>query len=220
MPYKEKPVHLDLCLTAQSGEKNANANVSLEMLNDESKIQLCNFSKAPPKQLANNSQAKISGEQSNSSYIWPTVSIRITQYFNSKHKGIDIGGVNPGVDGDDLYAFCNGKVIRVFNWTHANGKLGDNSMGNAVFIHSLNPKPSTGGKYLRTLYMHLKDPTHLKVGDTVKKGDIVGKMGNTGYSFGTHLHFGMQVDNSNFNPSGGSAYYINNYFVNPLLYFK
>ncbi len=37
-------------------------------------------------------------------------------------------------------------------------------------------------------YCHLKEPTSLKVGDKVVRGDFVGTMGNTGASKGAHLH--------------------------------
>lgn len=37
-------------------------------------------------------------------------------------------------------------------------------------------------------YCHLAKPTNLKVGQTVKSGDTIGTMGNTGESYGDHLH--------------------------------
>ncbi len=216
--YKVKLVHHELYLTAQNTEKNS--NVSWSEYDETSDLQTWKFVPAKPK-VTNASKANASSANASNSngYVWPTVSKRITQYFTSVHRGVDVGGVNAGISGDDLYAFCDGTVVRVFNWTQANGTSGNASMGNAIFIHSLNPKPELGGKYLRTIYMHLQQPTPLRVGDKVKAGDFIGKMGNTGYSFGTHLHFGMQVHNSKFNPVGGSTFYIHDYFVNPLSYF-
>ena len=44
-------------------------------------------------------------------------------------------------------------------------------------------------------YCHMQMGSHAhKVGDTVRVGDSVGRVGNTGLSFGSHLHFALTVD--------------------------
>lgn len=48
--------------------------------------------------------------------------------------------------------------------------------------------------YYKTLYAHLLY-AKVRYDQKVKKGDIVGYMGNTGYSTGVHLHYGVIVDN-------------------------
>ena len=60
------------------------------------------------------------------------------------------------------------------------------SYGNMVII------TTTEGKSI--LMAHMKEKSKLKVGATIKKGDAVGTMGNTGNSFGAHLH--IEVQNS------------------------
>ena len=51
---------------------------------------------------------------------------------------------------------------------------------------------TTDGKSI--LMAHMKSKSTLKVGASIKKGDAVGTMGNTGNSFGAHLH--IEVQNS------------------------
>ncbi|MEO0770477.1 MAG: M23 family metallopeptidase, partial [Cyanobacteria bacterium J06649_4] len=50
-----------------------------------------------------------------------------------------------------------------------------------------------------TLYAHLNQ-IKVKVGDTVKRGQIVGYMGSTGRSTGPHLHYGIYKDEKAINP--------------------
>jgi len=47
-----------------------------------------------------------------------------------------------------------------------------------------------------TLYGHLS-AVRVKVGQRVKRGDVLGAMGNTGNSSGFHLHFGLYRDDGN-----------------------
>ena len=48
----------------------------------------------------------------------------------------------------------------------------------------------------RTWYQHMRYASILQVGQPVKKGWVVGLMGNTGKSTGAHLHFGVEKDGS------------------------
>ena len=54
-------------------------------------------------------------------------------------------------------------------------------------------------KQIKTLYGHLAVAS-VKTGQTVKRGDAIGIMGNTGRSTGTHLHYGILVDGKYVNP--------------------
>lgn len=90
------------------------------------------------------------------------------------HDGIDIG--IGGRSKVPIVSVADGKVVRSY--------LSD-SYGNCVIIsHTI------GGKTYESLYAHLENRT-VKQGQTVKKGQFLGYMGNTGKSFGAHLHFEM-----------------------------
>lgn len=107
---------------------------------------------------------------------------RITSHFNLKrlhpitkrispHYGIDFGSHSD----NNIYAAADGKVTRVDYLRE--------SYGNFIYIsHKIN------GRTYQTAYAHLKS-TNVKVGQTVKQGQIIGVKGTTGSSTGVHLHF-------------------------------
>lgn len=96
------------------------------------------------------------------------------------HKGIDVINGAGGIC--YVIAAADGIVISAQNSVDGF----DNKVytaGNMVHLYH----PSTG---LHTRYLHLrKGSVTVKEGDKVKRGDILGVMGNTGLSYGTHLHF-------------------------------
>ena len=102
----------------------------------------------------------------------------ITQeYKGTAHNGIDI--VNQGYTLGYITAHSDGVVVGCRN--NCNG-FEKGSYGNYVKIKHDN------GYY--TLYGHMAYNTvRVSVGQRVSRGEILGYMGNTGYSFGGHLHF-------------------------------
>ncbi|GAA2828383.1 peptidase M23-like protein [Leucobacter komagatae] len=58
-----------------------------------------------------------------------------------------------------------------------------------------------GGQDLTSRYCHMEDASHdLRVGQTVPIGAQVGRVGNTGMSFGAHLHLALQLDGQPIDP--------------------
>lgn len=94
------------------------------------------------------------------------------------HTGIDI----PAPFGKSVIASASGRVISA-GWM--------NGYGNTVMIDH--------GGGLTTLYAHNSSLT-VSNGDTVQKGDVVAKIGSTGYSTGNHCHFEVRQNGTHKNP--------------------
>lgn len=74
-----------------------------------------------------------------------------------------------------------------------------------VLDHDGDNNPNTDNGF-STRYLHLYPPPNVSVGNIVQQGDLLGYMGNTGISVGTHLHFGVRYKNKGYgkdNPSRG-----------------
>ena len=113
------------------------------------------------------------------SWIWPA-SGRITQRYLVWHKGIDIANKSGGA----ILAADSGRVVMA-------GWLDNAGYGNRVMVDH--------GNGYKTLYAHLSK-IGVKVGQSVKRGDVLGTMGSTGRSTGTHLHFEVRTARGNINP--------------------
>lgn len=109
------------------------------------------------------------------------------------HYGVDIG--KNGRSGDvPVVAVQDGTVV---NAQYMNG------YGNTVIIAHY-----VDGQLITTLYAHLESSS-VSSGQRVSKGQTIGIMGNTGRSFGAHLHF--EVHEGGWNGAKSNA-------VNPLNY--
>jgi murein DD-endopeptidase MepM/ murein hydrolase activator NlpD len=101
-------------------------------------------------------------------FVWPAAGT-ITQRFVWYHQAIDIANkAAPAVLAAD-----SGKVV-VAGWPDGFG------YGNRVVIDH--------GNGFQTLYAHLASVA-VSVGQTVNRGNVIGRMGSTGRSTGIHLHF-------------------------------
>ncbi|MFD2445897.1 peptidoglycan DD-metalloendopeptidase family protein [Bacillus sp. CGMCC 1.16607] len=102
-------------------------------------------------------------------WIWPTDGT-ISDTYGTRlghHKGIDIAAeLNTPV-----YTVDDGFVSKSYY---------SDTYGHVIFIKHNN--------HLETVYAHL-NKREVEEGDQVIKGDTIGRMGNTGRSYGVHLHF-------------------------------
>ncbi len=135
---------------------------------------------------------------SNTEYVggemmWPVPGYsKISSYYGWRfnntdfHTGIDITG--SGVHGAKVVAANTGTVVHT-NYCPYNGY----SYGYGTYLIV------DHGGGITTLYAHLSDIT-VKKGDIVVMGQQIGKVGNTGWSTGAHLHFEVRQNGNAVNP--------------------
>jgi len=120
---------------------------------------------------------------------WPVVG-QVTSGFGYRiHPIFHVRKMHTGIDidaemGDPVKAAAAGTVVSA-GWRGGYGKC-------VVVQHS-------GG--LATLYAHLS-VISVTAGDKVKLGQVLGKVGSTGYSTGPHLHFEVRVNGEAVDPLG------------------
>jgi len=129
------------------------------------------------------------GVSSKTPFARPLIGRKLTDTFGAprpggrKHEGIDIFAP----EGTPIHAITSGTVVQGFQ-----NALG----GNVVRIQG------DDGRFY--FYAHLKDGTndHLKVGQHVNAGQVIGGVGHTGDAAGTpnHLHFQVRENGEWINP--------------------
>jgi murein DD-endopeptidase MepM/ murein hydrolase activator NlpD len=95
------------------------------------------------------------------------------------HAGIDLAGPV----GTPIYATADGTVLES-GWNSG-------GYGNLVKLDH--------GRGIETRYGHLSQ-MHVRAGQRVKRGEMIGRMGSTGRSTGSHLHYEVRIDGRAVNP--------------------
>ncbi len=116
----------------------------------------------------------------------------VTQEYKVGHGGIDI--VKGGYKLDNIVAHSDGTVVEVIKDVNVNTPNDSTNAGNMVKIDH--------GNGYQTRYLHMAyGSVKVSVGDNVKKGQIIGYMGDTGNAFGAHLHFEVLKDGNKVDPT-------------------
>ena len=104
------------------------------------------------------------------------------RFYNGKegnfHNGLDVAAER----GSPIISPSRGKVILTGNYYY-NGKF-------IILDH---------GKGLKSIFIHL-DEILVKKGEIISKGDLIGKIGNTGKSSGPHLHWSLMLNKTYIDP--------------------
>ncbi|MFD6208055.1 murein hydrolase activator EnvC family protein [Peribacillus sp. NPDC060253] len=178
---------------AQAAQAAAKASESKQQSSSSGSSAKSNSSSSSSSSSHSSSNVSQAPAVSSGTFTRPSagyVSSTMGERWNKKHAGIDIAasGTVPVV------AAADGVVSRSYL---------SSTYGNVVFVtHSIS------GQQWTTVYAHLNSR---KVGEgaVVAKGQQIGIMGNTGHSFGQHLHFELHKGAWNYSKSNA---------VNPLNY--
>ncbi len=176
----------DLLKETQNKESNYQALIAeKQALERKFEQDLLNFEK----QLGLHVDASTLPPSGAGELAWPLENVRITQFFGNtsfatQNPQIYNGHGHTGVDfaaspGTRVLAARGGVVLGTGN---TDLTCPNASFGKWVFI-----KHDDG---LSTLYAHLS-VISVTQGEHVSQGEVVGYSGNTGYSTGPHLHFGV-----------------------------
>lgn len=147
--------------------------------------------------------ATLGGGMAVDGFAWPVNPHELTAPFGwydaddngtlEVHNGIDIVG------SPNITASADGTVIDVSDGCIEGDWDCGRGYGNYVIIeHNID------GEVYTTMYGHMTDVT-VNVGQTVEQGQQIGYMGNTGHSYGVHLHFEIHTGNNVFDHAGGEA---------------
>ncbi len=109
----------------------------------------------------------------------PVESIRINQGFFIFHPGVDLGGYQ----GEEIHPIMTGFVSDIQHSSFG--------YGNAVIV--------SHGSGLTSLYAHMSRIL-VNLGEQVETKTVLGLMGSTGHSTGTHLHLEIRQDGIPQNP--------------------
>ncbi len=119
-------------------------------------------------------------------FIFPvsgTVTSGFGYRWGRQHEGVDIGAA----EGTPIWAADDGVVVLQQSEAESGG------YGNYTCIDH--------GGGLSTCYAH-QSAFNVSIGDQVSQGQVIGLVGNTGNSFGAHLHFEVRVNGVAYDPMG------------------
>jgi murein DD-endopeptidase MepM/ murein hydrolase activator NlpD len=122
---------------------------------------------------------------------WLPPKYPITSRFRPPHRPEHNGVDYASQKGSPILAIEKGKVIEAKTGCTEGEQNCNGQRGNFVLIDHQNG--------YKSVYLHL-DTVLVKQGQTVKRGQTIGTMGNTGYSTGTHLHLSVTHNGNYIDP--------------------
>ena len=134
-------------------------------------------------ELPNGVAIHLTDKEKGRKFCFPTPEhARLSSHFGARrrrwHYGVDLAMPT----GEPIYAAFDG-IVRISRW--------NKSYGNLVVVRHFNG--------LETYYAHLSQ-RDVEPGDTVRAGQVIALCGNTGRSYGSHLHFEIRYMGKAMNP--------------------
>lgn len=138
---------------------------------------------ASTSELPNGVEIHLTDKGKGRKFCFPTPEhAKMSSHFGARrrrwHYGVDLAMPT----GEPIYAAFDG-IVRISKW--------NKSYGNLIVMRHFNG--------LETYYAHLSQ-RDVEPGDTIRAGQVIGLCGNTGRSYGSHLHFEIRYMGKAMNP--------------------
>ncbi|MBM0066125.1 murein hydrolase activator EnvC family protein [Alkalicoccobacillus gibsonii] len=182
--------------TTQSSSNASASSNSNTSANSNTSSGSSSSSKSSQPQVKNETTSSEASQKSTSGFVRPTTGSVTSTYgtrWGKMHHGIDFG--KNGRTGDVPIIAAKEGTVSSAGWM--------NGYGNTVIITHV-----VDGRTVTTLYGHM-ERIDVSAGQKVSQSQQIGLMGNTGQSYGAHLHF--EVHEGNWNGAKSNS-------VNPLNY--
>jgi murein DD-endopeptidase MepM/ murein hydrolase activator NlpD len=153
------------------------------------------FDKATDKTLANYKKNLAQLEQTKQVYKSLPVDSPVSKAITTSKYGVRIHPITNKLtihEGLDYVPTFDTNAKSVLAGVIEKAEYSNTGYGNMVVV--LHPNK------VRTIYAHL-DSIAVKPAQHVEQGSVLGKIGNTGFSTGRHLHYEISIDNVKVNPS-------------------
>lgn len=178
--------------TPQSTTQAEETNTALAKEKASESVQVDKVSNSIKINNDETTSTKINRKKYKPLFDWPVWEARMTRGYlpqgtkkrRRPHKGIDLAAPR----GSAVMSSHDGVVIYTGSAFKGYGKM--------IMVESVDPRD--GGNWA-TLYGHL-DKILVYEGKTVKQGEVIGALGNTGRSSGPHLHFEIRRLNGPIDP--------------------
>ncbi len=121
-------------------------------------------------------------QEAPSAWVLPLEDYQFTAPYGMRFDRLH-GGVDLAAPEGTEYKAIHGGTVKLANWW--------GGFGNAIVIDH--------GDGTETIYAH-SSKLLVKAGQKVNAGDVIGEVGNTGHSFGAHLHLEVHVDGTPVDP--------------------
>lgn len=176
-------------------EKYTEYNLEQDVLGTDVENDVIKYETAISSISTNVEEKTVTKENEDEEYIAPVEGDIIKEYAKDKlvySKTLDMWKTHTGIDiavelGTEVKVVSNGTVMDIAK---------SNFYGNTVKVEHENGYVS--------VYCNLDDKLSVNVGDSLKKGDVIGKVGVTSYgeiADESHLHFEMLKDNETVDPT-------------------
>lgn len=166
---------------AVSSRKSVLARVSKSRRDDESALKAMNRSSAAVQDVLSSAPGPI--KRGTGRFIYPINGQFVSPFgmrWGRLHAGIDLAA--PG--GTPIRA-ADGGTVRYAGWM--------DGYGNYTCVQHTS--------VISTCYAH-QSSIGVSVGQSVRQAQVIGKVGNTGHSFGNHLHFEVRLNGTPVDPMG------------------